>query len=161
MTRKRLFGTESAFQRWLRSEPQLDAQQRGIYICDVDTLVWRFHDGLFYFVEIKSRGGIVKRFQEEVLSILDQACRKVDGGIFNTIRGRRKVRFCGVFVLTLSDTEPDDSRFLMFGRIGGKLFQISKQELIAIFGGSDKPLAPDVWLANQELKVIQEGGDAA
>ena len=124
MTRQRVTSGESAFGSWLRSNPNLDAQAQGIYITDVDYSVFQFKQGAIFFLEVKTRGADVGPYQGEVLSILDEVCRRVNGGVFDTRRGRRKLAFQGVYRLILHRTSPEDSDWMLFGKIGGSVHRI-------------------------------------
>lgn len=157
MTKYRLFGDEAPFSTWLRTNGDLEARSRQIYAMDLDYLIWRFGPGVIFCLEVKTRGGEVRRHQLEVLSILDQAFRKADGAWFETLRGRRRLRFDGVFTLCLGGTSPEDSHWMKLGRAGQKSYTISQSELTAVLGGTDHPIGPANWVA---IKQLEEGEEA-
>jgi hypothetical protein len=155
MTKKRFVSGETPFGAWLRENPKLDAQSEGLYVTDLDYTLFRFKPGVLFMLEVKTRGGQVGRHQNELLSILDQACRSVDGNVFDTLRGRRKLRFCGVYRLILSGTTPEDSEWMKFGRIGSESYLITVPELEMMMNGGPEGLTPDNWIAIQEKEALE------
>lgn len=161
LTRPRKNPGETPFGAWLRSNPKLDAQAEGIYVSDIDFSLFRFRPGVLFFLEIKTHGAEVGRHQGELLSILDQTCRMVDGRVFDTLRGRRPVRFSGVFSLVLSGEAPDDSEWMRFGQIGSESYPVSREELELILNGGSEGITPDNWLALKRLDGIRKDDEAA
>ncbi|MCH8273394.1 MAG: hypothetical protein IH851_01205 [Armatimonadetes bacterium] len=148
-TRKRVFGEETPWSAWTRNHPLLDSRDFSIYISDIDACVFRFGDATLFPVEVKTRSGRVNRFQQELLHLLDQALRRVDGEQFDTLRGKRPIRFPGVFTLRLSGTSPDNSDEMWFGRVGYEPCAISQDELVRVLGGAGQAIDPSHWFETQ------------
>jgi hypothetical protein len=160
LTRSRITSGEPAFGSWLRGNPRLDAQSKGIYITDVDYSVFHFKTGKLFFLEVKTRGADVGPYQGEVLGILDEVCRRVTGGTFETRRGKRRLAFQGVYRLILHRTSPDDSDWMLFGKVDGPVFRITTNELEQILS-PEAPMTPENWIALQKLGEIQDQAEAA
>jgi len=138
MTRARVYGSDTDFMDWVRRQPNMDSRRDGFVVSDCDCFIHRYMrpvDGIgtreiqaLMFLEVKTRNGDLTTSQQDTLS-------KVD--IFKGHCKKRGIRHFGVSVLRMSDTSPDDSSLIQWGRFrddGGNLQyrEITREQLIGL-----------------------------
>lgn len=153
MTKKKTFNLEPSFSDWCRNNPELDAQDKSLYVTDIDYSLFRYVAGELYFLEVKTRGASPNPHQKEVLEIIDQVCQYASGNQFSTRRGKRPLTLSGVYCLTLQNRTPEDSEWMLFGRATGPMYTISKFDLERVMGGTASPISPGQWVSNQSRRV--------
>jgi len=123
MTRQRVFGSEPPFNSWMRRNLR-DAQD-GLAITDLDAVLYDWKSAQLRLLEVKTRGGRVRFAQRDILNILNNLLASVECWII-TARGKRKIRYRGLHLLTLSGTTPDDSQEILLNGV-----PVTKEELTA------------------------------
>lgn len=128
---------ESAFSRWIRDNPRLDANRESIVVADFDYTIHRFktpilerHLQCMMFVEVKIHGGKVNDSQAKTLSMARQAAQNqhsdyIEKWVKDGPHGpKRLLRHYGGFELRLEGAAPDDSDWMEWNRK-----RITKQDL--------------------------------
>ena len=124
MTKKRFFGEDSPFTKWVREHEKLDSDD-GFVVTDCDLLIHRYMTvcdkvngrgtistreiQALMLLEVKSRGGMPSESQIDTFSK------------FNLFANHKKtdsfyIRNLGVSFLSLSGTWPGDSEKMLWGR---------------------------------------------
>ena len=128
---------ETAFERWMRNEPRLDSKSAGIVRFDCDVLL---HKYLFkedkkggrdlqciMFIEVKTRGGVLRPAQQDTLSMLSQVLINRKRNIHGDKKGRHAV----------DHLPPARVKSLMFNRsvalrmFGGHLLELEADEPVS------------------------------
>lgn len=126
--------TETSFGRWVRNNPLLDSNGKGLSVMDTDYVFHRFRTELgrsfqcFMIVEVKTRGGKLSEAQTDTAWILDQLTRnrrqtptatprKQAGNGVTKVYSRFNakdiiLKAFGLHVLTFEKLGPDDSKWI-------------------------------------------------
>lgn len=156
MTRVRVFGEDVPFCAWIRRQPDLDSRTLGLTVNDIDLTLHRYKshvDGLgtrdvqfLMNVEVKTRGALPDFSQRETLWFTHQRLRTNGIQKMKPVygsSGHKLVWHFGVFVLSLSGQDPDDSKHIEWlafnedGKLKGVL--VTTDELRAILGMTVDP----------------------
>lgn len=96
MTRQRYDGHSTEFGLWLRQQTEIDSRL-GFVATNVD-FVWKnYKTGQWMFLEEKRHGARIRWWQQQLFTMIDQACKDVAG-------------YQGFHVLTFENTNPEDGR---------------------------------------------------
>jgi len=122
---------ETPFTSWIRENGNLWVERsRGHYsIMDIDYVVWNFTHGWFMFIEEKTHGKKpMSEKQKDAFSIVTQLCEYSAGLKYmewRTFKGMRQIKFKGIYYITFSGTNPEDSETIT---INGK--NATKEDII-------------------------------
>jgi len=95
---------ETAFERWMRNHHELDSRKSGIVRFDLDLLLHRYltpgdkkgtrEIQAVMFIEVKTRGGILRPAQKDTLGMLQQVLRNRRRNIHSSKKGPHAKNHC-------------------------------------------------------------------
>lgn len=119
MTQQRRDEHSTEFGIWLRQQPEIDSKL-GYTATNVDYIWNNYKTGEFMLIEEKRHGAFVKFPQSVLFKILDSCC------VTNE-------KYKGLHILVFTNTNPDDGKTILDGKI------INREELISFLTFKAKP----------------------
>jgi len=125
MTRKRNDNHSTEFGLWIRDFGP-DSRRDKLDVENLDYVIFNYGTGDLALIEEKRFGKIPTRAQWDTLGVVDQLLKHgADSGkLIKTLRGWRKIKYHGLFLLRFENTTPDDGWMELNGK------RISRNELM-------------------------------
>lgn len=158
MTRPRIYGEDSDFSGWLRSNSALDSVEFSISVNDRDFTLHKFKTNvdsvgtravhLMMAIEVKTRGGMPGWAQRQTKFFEHQLLRKTRRLVCSETGIKTSVWHFGYFVLSLFGTAPQAGRHVTWcrfqpnGAIEGRTIQTAELERILRFEVRPDTLKP-------------------
>lgn len=101
MTKQRIFqdGKDTDFSAWLRQQHEIDSQE-GYITTDLDFIWTNYKTGEWMILEEKSHGGIVPRWQGEIMQKID-------------LLGAHDPKYKGAYLVRFENTDPQNGRVMV------------------------------------------------
>lgn len=126
---------EAPFSRWVRVQPDLEANLCSLTVNDVDMMFHKYRVGrwgrkvqMLLLVEVKCKNRVPNRNQQQTLFFQHQFCHGTKWLYDSRAPGkRRRVHNFGFFVLSLPGTTPEDDDLMRWGHFsttGEIVFQV-------------------------------------
>lgn len=123
MTQQRRDEHSTEFGIWLRQQPEIDSKI-GYIATNLDYIWHNYNTGEFMLIEEKRHGAFVKFPQSALLKMIDDCM---------TDSQKYKAKYKGLHILVFTNTNPDDGKTILDGKI------INREELIIFLTFKAKP----------------------